>query len=60
MAANFWSSLLEPTSETTPSPTVFDASKWTKVSKHKISPLKLSNNFVNEIKNDEENINNEI
>ena len=48
----------------TPDPTIFYTSKQTKrqtkISKSKIFAFKLNQNFVNEIRNDEENINNEI
>ena len=48
------------TSEPTHNPTVFYTPERTKVrikiSKHKISPFELNYSFVNEIRNDEENI----
>ena len=56
----------EPTPDPTPNPSVFDAAKPTKAQakkskkKHKISPLNLCENFMNEIENDKKNINNEI
>ena len=52
----------EPAPEETPDPAVFDTPKTTKAktkkSKHKISPLKLRDDFVNKIVNDKKNINN--
>ena len=57
-------SISKSTPEPTLNPTEFYAPKRTKarakISKHKISPFKLNENFQNEIKSDKEKINNEI
>ena len=51
----------EPAPWLTPKLSVFDTLKTIKVkTKHKISPVKLLEEFLNEIRNDEEHINNEI
>ena len=54
----------ESTFEPTLNPTIFDTAEPTKAqlkkSKHKISPLKLHESFVNKIENHEKNINKKI
>ena len=54
----------QPLTELAPDPTHYPTRvptpKPTKKYKHKLSSLKLSENFVNEIEKDEENISNEV